>query len=74
MHARRTGGYWRHSKRGHWLNAMLTALKAGIGTALLFACLLGYFENFMYGVTSRSLVVGAITALVIFLVLLCYRA
>jgi hypothetical protein len=53
--------------RGNWFNATLNALKAGIGMALLFAFVLGRLENFSYDVTSRSVIVGALTALITFL-------
>jgi len=54
--------------RGHWFKAILTALKVGVCAALLFAVLLAVGEDFNFDVTDRSLSVGAITALITFLV------
>jgi hypothetical protein len=47
---------------------MFTARTSGICTALLFAILLGGLENFNYDLTERSVAVGAITAVITFLI------
>ena len=58
---------WRYGVERTWLKVTLTAVKVGVGTALLFAVLLGYLEKFDFDVTNRSLTVGAIAALITFL-------
>jgi ABC-type enterobactin transport system permease subunit len=60
------GGY-AVTNLGH---AAMTALTAGICTALLFAILLGSLENFNYAVTERSVAAGALTAVVVFVIAL----
>ena len=49
-------------------NLMLTALKVGLCAGLLFAILLGALENFNYDLTGRTVAVGAISAVITFLI------
>jgi hypothetical protein len=47
---------------------MWTAVTVGLCAGLLFAILLGTLENFNYDLTERSMAVGAIAAVITFLI------
>jgi hypothetical protein len=53
--------------RNVW-NLMLTSLTFGLCAGLLVAVFVGTLENFNYDLTQRCLAVGALTAVITFLI------